>query len=132
VGHASPGRTGSDVEFIWHSPLWLDARASRTIVLASCQLKVDPAGVQAPWRASMKPRPTSLKKWCQNLYPLPRGPSILRLAPAVGKVGVEVEEVEEAADGVVDEGLDRGGLDVEGRDRGATIPAQALKRRVWC
>ena len=48
------------------------------------------------------------------------------------EIGVEVEEVEEAADGVVDEGLDRGGLDLEGGDRGATIPAQALKRRVWC
>jgi hypothetical protein len=39
-------------------------------------------------------------------------------APAVRQVVVDVEEVEDAADGVVDEVVDRLGLDVEGRDRG--------------
>jgi hypothetical protein len=36
----------------------------------------------------------------------------------VGEVGVEVEQVEDAADRVVDQVVDRFGLDVEGRDRG--------------
>ena len=66
---------------------------------------------------------------------------MIGLAPAVGEVGVDVEEVEDAADRVVDQVVDRFGADVEGRDRGddraeAGKPEQVLEvagvQRVSC
>jgi hypothetical protein len=55
------------------------------------------------------------------------GRSVLRLAPAVGEVGVDVEQVEDAADGVVDQLIDGFGPDVKTPAPAARSPRRGAR-----